>query len=313
MRSWFLRARVVFVALLAVLTACSSSQPSSSNLVRAANADPATSPAVAASAKLPAEDITSSGPIVVENQLDVAAEREGVVAEILADTDKFVHRGDLLAKLDDRQLTADRDAADAKLRSIEANVKNWIAEVKVLEADLERSEKMWAAQIITKEQLEHDRFKVEADRYELERERQTVVNQQEVIHSLNLELEKTRILAPFDGVVARRYVRAGQRVAGGERLFWVTAIAPLRVKFTLPEQFLGRVERGQIVNVTSPDSPDSRHTAKVIQISPVVDPSSGTIEVLAEIVGPGGNLRPGMTTNIRIPQAGAAAQSRIAQ
>jgi membrane fusion protein, multidrug efflux system len=172
----------------------------------------------------------------------------------------------------------------------------------VLEADRDRSEKMWAAQIITKEQLDHDRFKVEADRYELERERQTAVNQQDVIRSLNLELEKTRILAPFDGVVARRYVRAGQRVANGDRLFWVTAIAPLRVKFTLPEQFVGRIAHGQIINVISPDSPDSLRTAKVIQISPVVDPSSGTIEVLAEILGPGGNLRPGMTANIRIPQ-----------
>ena len=239
----------------------------------------------------------------MENQLDVAAQREGVVAEIQADTGKLVHKRDLLARLDDRQLTADRDAAEAKLRSIDANVKNWMAEIKVLEADLARSEKMWDAQIITKEQLEHDRFKVEADRYELERERENAVNQQDVIRSLNLELEKTRILAPFDGVVARRYVRVGQRVGNGDRLFWVTAIAPLRVKFTLPERLLGQVARGQVISVVSPDSPDSRHTAKVIQISPVVDPSSGTIEVLAEIVGPAGSLRPGMTANIRIPRS----------
>jgi membrane fusion protein (multidrug efflux system) len=263
----------------------------------------AINPSVAAAVAKPAdEDITSSGPIVVENQLDVASEREGVVAEISADTGKSVRKGDLLARLDDRQLSADRDAAEAKLHSIEADVRNWIAEVKVLEADLDRSEKMWAAQIITQEQLDHDRFKVEADRYELERARQTAINQQDVIRSLNLELEKTHVLAPFDGVVARRYVRVGQRVGSGDRLFWVTAIAPLRVKFTLPEQFMSRVVRGQSINVVSPDSPNTQHSAKVIQISPVVDPSSGTIEVLAEIVGPGGDLRPGMTANVRIPQ-----------
>jgi multidrug efflux pump subunit AcrA (membrane-fusion protein) len=38
----------------------------------------------------------------------------------------------------------------------------------------------------------------------------------------------------------------------------------------------------------------------VIEISPVVDPSSGTIEVLAELVAPTGEFRPGMTTNIRL-------------
>jgi|SRR5580658_1615644 RND family efflux transporter MFP subunit len=297
-----MRYRLVFVALLAATAlSCSEARPSGSSNYPVATAQAAKASAVMA-AQDPAEDITSSGPIVVENQLDVAAQREGVVEQILADTGKSVRKGDLLAKLDDRQLVADRDAAEAKLRSIDASVKNWEAEIKVLEADRDRSEKMWAAQIITKEQLDHDRFKVEADRYELEREQQTAINQQDVVRSLNLEVEKTGIVAPFAGIVARRYVRAGQRVATGDRLFWVTATAPLRVKFTLPEHFVGLVTRGQTIDVVSPDAPDSRHTAKVIQISPVVDPSSGTIEVLAEIVGPGGNLRPGMTANIRIPQ-----------
>jgi len=294
-----MRCRPILVLLaVTAVTGCRDSQTSASP--KLVSPDP---PAPVAAARLPAEDITSSGPIVVENQLDVCSQREGVVTQIFADTDTFVRRGDPLATLDDRQLTADRDAAEAKLHAIEANVKNWIAEVKVLEADLERSEKMWAARINTQEQLDHDRFKVEADRYELEQERQMAVNQQEIVQSLNLELEKTRILAPFDGVVARRYVRVGQRVGNGDRLFWVTATAPLRVKFTLPERFIGRISHGQMINVISPDSPDSLHTAKVIQISPVVDPSSGTIEVLAEIVGPVGNLRPGMTADVRIPRS----------
>ncbi len=283
----------------ALLTGCSDSQSSTeSSSVLAAKPETTNPPVPPDSA-----DITSSGPIVVENQLDVTAQREGVVADISADTGKSVRKGDILARLDDRQLTADRDAAAAKQRSVEANIKNWQSEIKVLQADLARSEKMWDAQIITKEQLEHDRFKVEADQYELERERESAINQQEVVRSLNLELEKTRIIAPFAGVVARRYVRVGQRVATGDRLFWVTATSPLRVKFTLPERALGKISKGQVINVNTPDSPESQYKAKVIQISPVVDPSSGTIEVLAEIAGPSGNLRPGMTANIRIPQS----------
>ncbi len=290
---------LLLALLAAILLASCGESPSSgtSSHVLAATPQPASSPALAAD-----PDITSSGPIVVENQLDLAAQRDGVVAQISADTGKSVRKGDVLAQLDDRQLTADRDAAEAKLRSIQANIKNWQSEIKVLQSDLARSEKMWDAQIITKEQLEHDRFKVEADQYELERERENAINQQEVIRSLNLELEKTKIVAPFNGVVARRYVRAGQRVASGDRLFWVTATAPLRIKFTLPESALGRVSRGAVIHVTTPDLPNSQYSAKVVQISPVVDPSSGTIEVLAEIVNPDGSLRPGMTAAVRIPQ-----------
>jgi RND family efflux transporter MFP subunit len=289
------------VALFALVAACGCSSSGPANGagagVMAANAAPLPAP-VAASSE--ADAITSSGPIVVENQLDVAALREGVVSQILADTGKMTRKGDLLARLDDRQLASEHEGAQANLRGLEANVKNWEADVKVLEADLYRARKMWDAQVITKEQLDHAEFKVVADRFELERERQNYAHQQEVVRSLELELEKTRITAPFDGVVARRYVRLGQRVASGDRLFWVTATAPLRVKFTLPERYASAIRNGEQIEVTSVDAPDAKHAAKVMQISPVIDPSSGTIEVLAEITGPAAELRPGMTANVRI-------------
>lgn len=297
----------VIITLVALVAACgcSGSGPNNSTGagVPAASAAPPPAPASASSEDTAGNAITSSGPIVVENQLDVAALRDGVVAQILADTGKMVRRGELLARLDDRQLASDHEAAQANLRALEADVKNWEADVKVLEADLSRARKMWDAQLITKEQLDHAEFKVVADRYELERERQNYAHQQDVIRSLELELEKTRIAAPFDGVVARRYVRLGQRVASGDRLFWVTATAPLRVKFTLPERYAGAIRNGESIEVTSIDAPDVKHAAKVIQISPVIDPSSGTIEVLAEITGLAAGLRPGMTANVRIVKA----------
>lgn len=243
----------------------------------------------------------ASGPIVVENQVDVESQREGVVAKVNVDAGTMVRKGQLLATLDDRQITADKEAADAKTRSSAADLKGWEGEVKVLKSDLERAEKMWEAQLITKQDLEHARFKVEADESEVERARENLKNSQATARSLALELEKTRIQAPFNGVVARRYVRAGQRVAIGDRLFWVTAVAPLRVKFTLPERFLGHVKKGDELSVASVADDQMKHTAKVLQVSPVVDPSSGTIEVLAEVAGAAADLRPGMTANVRVP------------
>ncbi len=118
--------------------------------------------------------------------------------------------------------------------------------------------------------------------------------------SLELELEKTKIAAPFDGLIARRYVREGQSISKGERLFWVTAERPLRLRFTLPEKFLGHLKAGQELPLTSPDVPLEKYTVKIMEVSPVVDPSSGTIEILAELVGKAGNLRPGMTASVRV-------------
>ena len=193
----------------------------------AANPAPAASPAPAAGAGENAGAFVATGPVVVENQLDVVALREGIIAAIFAEPGSHVGRGALLAQLDDRQISADLEAATAKTRSIEANLKNWQAEIKVLKADLSRAEKLYAAQVIPQEEVEHARYKEQADEFEEQRETENLNNARATQKSLALEKEKTRITAPFDGLVARRYVRLGQKVAVGDRLFWVTAMGPL--------------------------------------------------------------------------------------
>jgi membrane fusion protein (multidrug efflux system) len=286
------------LAILALsLSGCSGSKEES-----VAAAAPAQAETAAPPASVQKENVfVASGPIVVENQVDVTALREGLVVSILAQPGTQIHQGQMLAKLDDRQISADVEAAAAKVRSIAANLKNWQAETKVLQADRSRAEKLYDAHVIAKEELEHAQYKEEADEYEVQREAESLNNAKAVERSLELEQEKTSIIAPFDGIVARRYVRVGQKVSAGDRLFWVTAMLPLQVKFTLPERLIGAVKRGQLVSVASSDvSPAISHGARVIDVSPVVDPSSGTFEVLAQIDGLAPDLRPGMLATIRI-------------
>ena len=270
----------------------------------AASASAATTPPASRPAPAPESPyFETSGPLVVENQVDVLAQRDGVVARIVADVGAPVQKGQLLAQFDDRQLRADVESYQAKVRSMELNQKNFEAETRVVESDLQRSEQMWAAQLITQQQLEHDRYKLEAQKFQAQREAEIIRENRATLRSLELELEKTRVLAPFSGIVARRYVRAGQRVAANDRLFWVTATGPLKVQFTLPESFAGRLRRGQEVTVLAPSAPAEEHRARVTSVSPVVDPASGTIEVRAEIVGAASALRPGMTATVRVSKA----------
>ena len=243
----------------------------------------------------------ASGPLVVENQVDVASQRESVVAKTMVEPGAHVTKGQLLGLLDDQQVTAELESARAKTRSIESDLKNWEAEARVLHADSDRAQQMWEAGLITKEQMDHAHYKGESGEWDVKRVRDLLVSAQQTERSVELELEKTRIRAPFSGIVARRYVRVGQKVALGDRLFWVTAEAPLRVRFALPEKFLGWVQRGSELALTLPDVPEEKHPARVVEMSPVVDPSSGTIDVVAEVVGPRGELRPGRTVTIRIP------------
>jgi membrane fusion protein (multidrug efflux system) len=246
------------------------------------------------------EPLTVSGPLVVEHQVDVTAQRDGVVSNISTEAGARVKAGTALAHLDDRQLSANLEAARARTRGVAADLKNWQAEAEVLKADYGRAQRLWDLGLISQEQLEHAKYKAESDQWDIKRVSETLNTAHEEEHALELEIEKTRIAAPFNGLVARRYVRAGQAVTKGDRLFWVTAEGPLRLRFTLPEKFLGQLKKGQELPLTSPDVPQEKHTAKIMEISPVVDPSSGTIEILAELIGPAGNLRPGMTATVRV-------------
>jgi len=258
---------------------------------------PANQPGVRTSSEV----VSVTAPLVVEHQLDVTAQRDGIVAKISADTGARVGTSTVLAQLDDRQLKANLEAARAKTRSIAADLKNWQAEAEVLKADYIRAQRLYDEKLIAEEQLQHAKYKAESDQWDILRVKEQLNTANEEEHSLELELEKTRIMAPFGGLVARRYVREGQSVAKGDRLFWVTAEGPLRVRFTLPQMFIGRVKKGQQMPLTVPELAAEKHEVRIVEISPVVDPSSGTIELLAELVGNRGELRPGMTVAVQVP------------
>lgn len=285
----------VTMAGLALLAGCSNAGPTAETKVQAAA--PVSAPSTAA---IKPNYFETSGVLVVENQVDVLTQREGVIADIVADTGTAVQKGQLLAKIDDRQLQSDRDAAEARLKSLQAELKTWQADAKVLENDYERDQEMFKAQLITAKQLEHSRYKMEGSTYQTEKARQEMKNAEATLRSLDLELEKTRVTAPFSGVVARRYIRAGQKVAVNDRLFWVTATSPVNVQFTLPEYFAGKIAKSQEITVLNPLSPKEQHLARVRVVSPVVDPASGTIEVQAELAGTPADMMPGENATVRV-------------
>ena len=243
-----------------------------------------------------------SGPIIVEHQVDLTAQRDGVVAKIFSDVPARVKAGALLAQLDDRQITANLEAARAKSRGVQAELKNWQSEAQVLKADYTRAQNLWALGLTSEEQLQHAKYKAESDQWDIKRVEESLNSARQEEKSLELELEKTKITSPFAALVARRYVREGQTVAKGDRLFWVTSEAPLLMRFTLPEKFFGQLRLRQIIEVTSPNAIGEKHVAHVREISPVVDPASGTFEVLLELSGDRGSLRPGMTASARLRQ-----------
>jgi RND family efflux transporter MFP subunit len=242
---------------------------------------------------------TTSGPLVAEQQADVATERDGRVVNIAVGIGDHVRSGQLLAKLDDRALQSAYESQKAKVASLQAQVNEWESEQKVEEADLRRADIMRAEKIRSEEDWEHVKYRLDETIAEVARYRADKVAAEADLQSASLQLEQSRIVAPFSGVVGRNSVRLTQEVKKGDVLFWITAEAPLRVLFTVPESAMAAFPIGAPLELTTADLPQLRQQARVLRVSPVVDPASGSLQVIGTVVRPSPQLKPGMTMQIR--------------
>ncbi|HEX7730049.1 MAG TPA: efflux RND transporter periplasmic adaptor subunit [Terracidiphilus sp.] len=242
----------------------------------------------------------TTGPLVAEQQADLAAEVDGRIAEIDVQVGDRVKKGQLLARLDDRMATAAVESQRAKLASLEAEVHEWESEQKAGEADLRRADYMRKERIRSEEEWERVKYKLDETIAAVARYRANRDAAEADLKLANLALEKTRITAPFDGVVGRGSLRLAQEVKKGDVLFWITAERPLRVLFTVPEGMMAAYKPGAPLELATADYPQLRQTARILRVSPVVDPASGSIQVIGLVENASPLLKPGMTMQVQL-------------
>jgi len=247
-----------------------------------------------------AKHFTTTGPLVAEQQADVAAERDGRIAQIAVEIGDHVHKGQLLALLDDRTLRAAFDSQKARVGSLHAQVAEWEAEQKSGESDLRRADIMRSEKIRSEEDWEHVKYKLDETVAEVARYRAEETAAQADFEMAKLQLEQSRIVAPFAGVVGRSSVRSAQEVKKGDVLFWITAVAPLHILFTVPESAMGVFRTGAPLELTTADYPNLRQPARILRVSPVVDPASGSVQVIGLVKHASPLLKPGMSMLVRL-------------
>ncbi|OGU74524.1 MAG: hypothetical protein A2V93_08415 [Ignavibacteria bacterium RBG_16_34_14] len=121
----------------------------------------------------------------------------------------------------------------------------------------------------------------------------------------NLELakarfNKTRITAPFSGMVGSRRVSVGSFLRAGGIITELANIDEIRVTLSVPESYLSDLKRGSEVTVTSNAYPDHKVKGRVLVIEPVVDPVMRTARIVVHVPNPGRKFLPGMSANVSV-------------
>lgn len=113
-------------------------------------------------------------------------------------------------------------------------------------------------------------------------------------------LAKTKIVAPFGGVIGIRQVSVGDYVKEGQDLVTLEDISALKVDFRVPEQLLAALRPGQAVEMGSDALPGRTYLATVDAIDPLVDQAGRAVLLRARLRNSDGQLRPGMFVRTRL-------------
>jgi RND family efflux transporter MFP subunit len=111
------------------------------------------------------------------------------------------------------------------------------------------------------------------------------------------DLDLTRIVAPFAGVVTARYARPGRYVSPGDTLFRVTEAAPLLARVRVAEGSAAAIKVGDQATVAGISGASARAT--VLHTSPALDAASGTREIVLRLTSASGFL-PGASVTVRL-------------
>jgi HlyD family secretion protein len=244
---------------------------------------------VAAAEREVVETISATGTIMPREEAQVGSDTAGLlVEELFFDVGDTVKKGDRLARLDRSNLELQLVQIDAQKVQTEANLAQTIsqiadAEIAVKEAQeqLDRIAPLVKSGVASKAQRDTARNALDSTKARLVSAQQAVAvveAQKAVIDAQRkqtvLQLEKTELLSPVDGLVLARSAAIGQVVSGAAGpLFTIATDRSFELQADVSEAELARLQQGMAVSVTLPGR-DQPIAGTIRLVSPQVDARS---------------------------------------
>lgn len=235
--------------------------------------------------------ITAAGFIKAEKLATVSADVTGTVEVVYVKRGDMVKQGEPIASLDNARLRSDLGAAKMSLRIAQNSARQARERLPLIEANFKRLIELSRLGAVSTQELENlqselTERKAEVQRLELEARYASLQ-----IERKDIDLERSTIRAPFDGMIVSLDAAIGEIVspvssAGG---FARTGIATLigidnyHAEAWVPEKSLSKLEERQAVNVMPDALGDIKTAGEVIYISPIVDEQRAAVLVLIKM------------------------------
>jgi len=235
--------------------------------------------------------VTANGTLTPVQLVEVGSQISGVITEIKADFNSLVKAGDIVAQID--PATYERS-----LRQAEAELANSEAAQELAQLNFDRGEELLKANLISKS--EYDQLRVS-----LTQAKAQVQTRQANVERAKVDLDRTTIHAPIDGVVITRRVEAGQTVAATMNTPTLFTIANdlrnMRIEAAVSEADVGGVEEGQKVQFTVDAFPGRTFEGSVNQVRYAASTNQNVVTygAIVEVDNQDLKLRPGMTATAK--------------
>lgn len=241
------------------------------------------------------QTVIANGALGAVQTVAVGSEVSGKIVELFADYNSSVTNGQVLARLDASTYERQVEQAEAELQSAKASLK-------LAEANFKRAKELRALELVS--QADYDQ--AEATMAQAQASLQV---RQASLSKVRVDLEKTTIFSPMDGVVISRAVDVGQTVAASlnaPTLFTLAQdLRQMRIEAQISEANVGGVEEGQTVTFTVDAYPTRTFTGLVNQVRFAAITNQGVVNYVAIVDVDNGDLklRPGMTANASVVTA----------
>lgn len=239
MRKWLVRGSLLLLA--AIVAAGVAWWRFGPIAVEAAR--PAIGPAV--------EAVYGTGTVEPVVMFPVAPKVAGRLRDLMVDEGSTVREGQVLAELDNRELSA--------------SVREWEARVRHNEAQFRRAEDLYKNRVGSEASRDQARNELMTARALLERARS--------------QLAEMTLAAPVDGMIIRRDGEIGELIQPADPVFWMSCCGALRITAEIDEEDIRRVRAGQKVLVRADAFPDRVFEGRVAEITPKGDPVARSFRV----------------------------------